>query len=163
MVFTFFDRNQLFNSNTKQPSSSPACYLPSFTEINTSTQTQCNHRHLQHGSYILWQKSTQHFKFNSKQCNHHHLQHGSYLLWQKSTQHFNSNTMQPSSSPAWKLHSLTEINSQHLTWVEPDKNLNPERWEFTLKSHLKDIFMPSLKDIWILKSGCNFKKSPSMI
>ena len=28
-----------------------------------------------------------------------------------------------------------------LTWVGPDQSINPERWEFTLKMHLKDIFI----------------------
>ena len=46
---------------------------------------------------------------------------------------------------------VTNVNTKnHFSWVGPGYSLNPERWEFTLKMHLKAIFIAfwKLSESW---------------
>ena len=63
------------------------------------------------------------------------------------------------SSDWWFFDYLTVTTCTYIdiTWTGPGYSLNPERWQFTLKTHLKTIFYCFSKDIWILKSGCSLK------
>ena len=44
------------------------------------------------------------------------------------------------------------LHQGHKTWVGPGSSMNPERWEITLKTHLKTMFV-DFCDNWILKSS----------